>query len=58
MKYPELISAKDFCCGEFMFASPSCLHGSKGVFGDAPLFTSRLPVAQMRHDRSHRKLMN
>ena len=28
------------------------------VFGDAPLFTLCLPVAQMRHDRSHRKLMN
>lgn len=28
------------------------------VFGDAPLFTLWLPVAPMRHDRSHRKLMN
>lgn len=28
------------------------------VFGDAPLFTLCLPVALMRHDRSHRKLMN
>lgn len=47
----------------------SCpLHGSarhnavavsiEHVFGDAPLFTPCLPVAPMRHDRSHRKLMN